>query len=132
MSTLATRLAGDGLVLSNSVTALEGARAAVLHAPDLFRLDVAVSGESMRVVVRNMRPGPIAYTDSGYAHPVVVQGDTATLARVRPGHHQLWFRLGEPGHVVEARVIIATLQAVDNGLVRITGQATVRRCESCR
>lgn len=119
-------------MLSNSVTAFEGARVAVLHAQGLFRLDVALDGDSMRVVVRNMSPGPIAYTDSGYAQPVVMQGEAATLARVRPGHHQLRFRLAGPGHIVEARVIIATLRPVDDGFVRITGQATVLRCESWR
>lgn len=125
-----TRLADDGLVLSNSVTAFEGARAAVLHAPGLFRLDVAVSGESMRLVVRNMSPGPIAYADRGYDQPVVLQGDTATLRRMRPGHHQLTFRLLGPGRLVEARVIIATLRPVADGLVRVTGQVMVMSCES--
>jgi hypothetical protein len=114
-------------VLSNSVDAFEGARAAVLHAPGLFRLDVTLIPDSMRVVVRNMSAGPLTCSDEGYGRPVAVQGDTATIAALHPGHHQTTFTLGEPGDAVEVRVILATLRLRDRGMVRISGQATVRR-----
>jgi hypothetical protein len=87
-----------------------------------------VIGDSMRVVVRNMSPGPLECADDdGYSHPVAVQGQSATVAGLRPGHHQVTFTLGEVGDAVAVRVILATLRLVDQGLVRITGQATVRR-----
>jgi len=99
----------------------------VLHAPGLFRLDVTMIPDSMRVVVRNMSAGPLACSDEGYARPVVAQGSTAALAQLHPGHHQSTFTLGEPGDAVEVRVILATLRLAERGMVRITGQATVRR-----
>jgi hypothetical protein len=98
----------------------------VLHAPGLFRLDVTTIPDSMRVVVRNMSPGPIHCSDDGYGRPVLVHGETAALAALQPGHHQTTFTLGEPGDAVEVRVILATLRLSDRGMVRITGQAIVR------
>jgi hypothetical protein len=106
----------------------EGARAAVLHAPGLFRLDVTPMRDSMRVVVRNLSPGQLTCADAeGYGRPVVAQGATAALAPLRPGHHQSAFTLGEAGDAVEVRVILATLRLTDRGMVRVSGQATVRR-----
>lgn len=102
----------------------------MLHAPGLFRLDVTLIPDSMRVVVRNMSPGPLACTDEGYGRPVVAQGETATIAPLHPGHHQTTFTLGAPGDAVEVGVILATLRLADRGMVRITGQATLRRVAS--
>jgi hypothetical protein len=99
----------------------------VLHAPGLFRLDVTMIPDSMRVVLRNMSPGPIRCSDEGYGRPVVVSGNTAALAALHPGHHQTTFTLGDRGDAVEVRVILATLRMRERGMVRITGQATVRR-----
>jgi hypothetical protein len=99
----------------------------VLDAPGLFRLDVTLVPDSMRVVVRNTSGGPLACSDEGYGRPVLVQGETAALAPLHPGHHQTAFTLGEPGDTVEVRVILATLRLTDRGMVRVTGQATVRR-----
>jgi hypothetical protein len=114
-------------VLSNSVDAFEGARVAVLEAPGLFRLDVTMIPDSMRVVVRNMSTGALACSDDGYGRPVVAQGETATVAALHPGHHQTTFTLGEAGDAVEVCVILATLRLSEIGMVRVTGQATVRR-----
>ena len=99
----------------------------MLHAPGLFRVDVTMIPDSMRVVVRNMSGGPIRCSDEGYGRPVLVQGETAAIAALHPGHHQTTFTLGDPGDAVEVRVILATLRLADRGLVRVTGQATVRR-----
>jgi hypothetical protein len=99
----------------------------VVHAPGLFRLDLVVAGDSMRVLIRNHSSGALAYHDDGYAHPVLVHGDTATVAALRPAHHQVAFTLGEAGDAVEVRVVLATLRLPDRDTVRITAQAVVRR-----
>lgn len=115
-------------MLSDSVDAFEGARAAVLHAPGLFRIDVTPIRDSLRVVVRNLSPGTLSCSAAeGYGRPVIPQGSTAALAPLRPGHHQTTFTLGEDGDAVEVRVMLATLRLSDRGMVRVTGQATVRR-----
>jgi hypothetical protein len=100
----------------------------VLHAPGLFRLDVTPIRDSMRVIVRNLSAGKLTCSDAdGYGRPIEAQGPTAALAPLRPGHHQSTFTLGTGDDAVEVRVILATLRLSDRGMVRVTGQATVRR-----
>jgi hypothetical protein len=100
---------------------------AVLHAEGLFRLDVVVVPDNVRVLVRNLSPGPLAFESDGYPRPVEVQGDDLSELSLRPGHHQVAFTLGEAGDAVDVRIVLATLRALDRGTVQITGQAVVRR-----
>ena len=82
----------------------------------------------MRVVVRNLSPGTLRCSPAeGYGRPVVAQASTTALAPFRPGHHQTTFTLGDGADAVEVRVILATLRLIDRGMVRVSGQATVRR-----
>jgi hypothetical protein len=127
VTAIATPLADDGLVVSNVVEAFEGARAAVLHAEGLFRLDVVVVPDNVRVVVRNLSPGPLAFAPDGYPRAVEVQGDDPAELALRPGHHQVAFTLGEDGDAVDVRVVLGTLRALVRGTVQITGQAIVTR-----
>ncbi|HEY5142998.1 MAG TPA: hypothetical protein VII98_05810 [Solirubrobacteraceae bacterium] len=127
MSTLTARLPGDALVLSNAVEAFEGARVAVLRAPGLFRLDVALVPDNVRVIVRNLSRGALAFESEGYPRPVIVQDDELEALQLRPGHHQVTFTLGEGDDAVAVRVVLATLRALDRGTVQVTGQAIVRR-----
>jgi len=108
--------------VSNAVEAFEGARVAVLHAEGLFRLDVAVVPDNVRVVIRNLSGRTLTFEPDGYPRPVVVQGDAHGELALRPGHHQVAFSLGP----TEVRVVLSTLRAVERGTVRITGQAIVR------
>ncbi len=127
MTTLSTRLPGDGLVLSHAVEAFEGARVAVLHAPGLFRLDVVIVPDNVRVIVRNLSPGTLVFDSEGYPRPVIVLDDELETLQLRPGHHQLTFTLGEEDDAVEVRVVLATLRVLERGTVQVTGQAIVRR-----
>ena len=108
--------------MSDTVEAFEGARVAVLTAPDLFRLDAVITPDSVRVIVRNMSGLPLAFRPDGYPRPVHVQGGDLGELALRPGHHQLAFTLGE----TEVRVVLATLRALERGTVQVTGQAIVR------
>ncbi len=99
----------------------------MLHAEGLFRLDVVVVPDNVRVVVRNLSPGALTFTPDGYPRPVVVQGDGLGELALRPGHHQVAFTLGEPDDGVDVRVVLATLRALKHGTVQITAQAIVRR-----
>jgi hypothetical protein len=128
LSTLATEIP-DGVVVSGGIRAHEGARVAVLHVDGLFRLDAVVVPDNLRLIVRNMSGAEMTFEPDGYPRPVLMQGDDIGKLALRPGHHQLAFTLGDPGadgHV-EARVVLATLRALEDGTVRITAQATVRR-----
>ena len=114
---------GDGAVLSRSIEIDEGARAALIHVPDLFRLDVAAHDDTIRTVVRNLSDGALTMESTGYAGPVAVQGE---LDRHRPGRHDVRFRLDEPGGAVEVSVLLATLRDGERGVIRFTAHAAVR------
>jgi hypothetical protein len=105
----------------------EGARAAVLHAPGLFRLDLMLEHDNARVTVRNLSESPMDYRSDGYSHPIEAQGDETLTPALSHGHHQVSFTLGERGDAVSVAVVLATLRMLDRGIVRVTGQATVRR-----
>ncbi len=112
MTTLTARLPGDGLALSNAVEAFEGARVAVLHAPGLFRLDVVIVPDNVRVIVRNLSSGALAFDSEGYPRPVILLDDELETLQLRPGHHQLTFTLGEQDDAVDVRVVLATLRVL--------------------
>lgn len=116
-----TELPSGDLLVSGAIEAHEGARAAVLDVPDLFRLDVLALRDSLRIVVRNRTDLPLRFEPDGYPRPVIHQGDVAELP-ARPGHHEATVTFGD---VLEARVVIATLRDGERGTVQITGQAVV-------
>jgi hypothetical protein len=110
------------------VDVFEGARAAVLHAEGLFRLDVLVVPDSLRILVRNLCGAELSFEPSGYPRAVVVQGDLGELA-LRPGHHQMTFWLGDRAAkgAVQVDVTLATLRMAAQGSVRVTAQALVHK-----
>jgi hypothetical protein len=116
------------VLLSRSIDVFEGARAAVLDAEGMFRLDVLIVPDSLRILVRNLCGAELSFEPSGYPRPVVVQGDLGELA-LRPGHHEMTFRLGGPQAegAVQADVTIATLRMAEQGIVRVTAQAFVHK-----
>ncbi|HEX4009087.1 MAG TPA: hypothetical protein VHX62_03730 [Solirubrobacteraceae bacterium] len=115
-----------GLVLSASKELEPGARAMLLLADGLFRLDVLVSGDSLQTFVRNLSPGPLA-----------IEGDAATsdgtsttfgdVTPFAPGRADLGFTLGAGADRVRAQVTLATLRFPERGLMRISAQAVVRQ-----
>lgn len=127
---LASQLPDGGIVLSGSAEVFEGARAALVYADGLFRLDAVVVPDSLRMLVRNATGLALTFKPDGYPRPVVVQGDVE--GGPLPGHHQITFTLGDPDASGAVRVdaTIATLRFPDRGLVRLTAQAVVRRAEA--
>ncbi len=77
--------------------------------------------------MRNRSPGALAIHSEGYPRPVIAPGDGLDELRLRPGHHQLRFTLGEGADAVAVSVVLATLRALERGTVQLTAQAIVRR-----
>ena len=128
---LASQLPDGGVVLSGSVSVFEGARAAVLQADGLFRLDVVVVPDSLRILVRNLSGAQLRFEPDGYPRPVAVQGTGLAERALKPGHHEVSFRLGDSGakQAVEVRVTLATLRGQD-GVVRVTAHAVARAAQA--
>lgn len=115
-----------GLVLSGSKEIEPGARAMLLLAEGLFRLDVVVSDDTIRTVVRNLSPGELEVADPvdpGRPHGIAV-GEALAY---QPSSSGLEFSLGARGDRVEVAVRMATLRFNDRGTVQITAQAIVRQ-----
>ena len=69
---LSSPLAGGGLALSAAKPIEEGARAALLLAPGLFRLDVCPREDTLKLQVRNLSGGPCAWSEG--TQPLLVLG----------------------------------------------------------
>jgi hypothetical protein len=129
---MARQLAGElpsqegssGLVLSGSKELEPGTRAMLLLAEGLFRLDILASGDTLRVIVRNLSAGALemeggAQSDQGAN---IALGDACAY---EPARSSIAFVLGSGHDRVEARVLIGTLRVPHRGTIRITAQAIV-------
>jgi hypothetical protein len=115
-----------GLVLSISKELEPGARAMLLLASGLFRLDVAIGPDTMRTVVRNLSSGELEIkSHSGYGQP----GSLASIEAeaYRPSSSGLSFALGRDHHRVTVDVLIGLLRFFDRGTVQVTAQARIRQ-----
>jgi hypothetical protein len=117
---------GRGLVLSASKDLEPGARAMLLLAEDLFRLDVLVVGDSLQTFVRNLTSAELAFRSDmgGESGGTVTLGDAAAYA---PGRADLGFTLGSGEDRILTKATIATLRFADRGTIRVSAQAIVRR-----
>jgi hypothetical protein len=124
VSAICTPLPQGGQVLSNVLTLDDGARAALLHVPGLFRLDVCPQQDTLRTVLRNLTlpQQPVSDEDSGGDVPVVIQGDGLQALGPRPAHLTLGFTLA--GNRVE--IVVATRQDAASGRTTFTAQASLR------
>ena len=113
-----------GLVLSGSKEIEPGARAMLLRADGLFRLDVRIRGDALQTVVRNLTDWPLdIHGDAGE-----LTGATTAfgeIARYAPGRADLGFSLGSGRDLLTARVTIATLRFAERGTIRVSAQAVV-------
>ncbi|HET9101854.1 MAG TPA: hypothetical protein VFN55_00765 [Solirubrobacteraceae bacterium] len=103
-----------------------GMRAMVLIADGLFRLDVAVIGDSLRTVLRNLSPGAVTRAPpcgGGVEDGSGVSGDAAAL---EPAIARMAFTLGEGSDAVDVSVSVALLSFRERGTVRLTSRAAVR------
>lgn len=78
---LASALAGGGLVLSAHKLVEEGARALVLIAPGLFRLDVKTSADTLQVATRSLHPES-AGTWAPEEHPPARYGEPSAQVEI--------------------------------------------------
>jgi hypothetical protein len=101
-----------------------GARAMLLLATGLFRLDVSISGDTLRSIVRNLSPGQLSMSGRGGDPPAAFGcGDVAAYA---PGQAKVEFALGEGEDRVEVEALIGTLKPPGRGVLRVSAQAIVR------
>jgi hypothetical protein len=115
-----------GLVLSGSKRLEPGARAMLVLAEGLFRLDIVVSEDTIRTVVRNLSSGTLeSHIDHDAAGPIGIT--TAEAAPYMPGRTRLDFTLGERADRVTVEVLIATLRFAEQGTVQVTAQAIIRQ-----
>jgi hypothetical protein len=116
---------GRALLLSASKDIEPGARAMLLHADGLFRLDVLIRGDSLQTFVRNLTEGPLdIHGDVGAAGVgTITLGDAAAYA---PGRADLDFTLGSGKDSVLTKVTISTLRFADRGTIRVSAQGIVR------
>ena len=113
-----------GLLLSASKEIEPGARATLLLAEGLFRLDVLIQGDSLQTFIRNFSTGPLEIQgDAGSLGGISAASDAA--AAYSPGRADLGFTLGTVSDQVLVRVTIATLNFADRGVVRVSAQAIV-------
>jgi hypothetical protein len=110
-------------VLSASKELEPGARAMILAAKDLFRLDVVLSGDTLRTVVRNLSAGELSLDTPSEAPESFGFGEVAVY---EPGVASLSFSLGSGRDRVSVNATIAILRFAARGTVRVTAQAIVR------
>jgi hypothetical protein len=113
-------------VISASKELEPGARAMLILAEGLFRLDVVVQGDTLRTVVRNLSPGEAQMSDSPGGAPGISIG-AGEIAAYEPGHAGISFALGEGVDRVAVETTIATLRFAERGTIRVTAQAIIRQ-----
>ena len=112
---LSSPLAGGGLALSHAKAIEEGARAALLLAPGLFRLDVCPREDTLKIQVRNLSGGACAWTEGG--QPLVL------LAFDGPAISAHALRIDVDGR--SAKVLISATRDTARGRMHFVAQAVV-------
>jgi len=117
---------GVGLSLSASKEVEPGARAMLLLAENLFRLDATVTGDTIRTNVRNLSSGKLEMAGGNASAPGthLVIGDAG---RYEPARVDVKFALGGGDDRVEVKVMIGVLRFAERGTVRLTAQAILRQ-----
>ena len=111
-------------MLSASRELETGFRAAILLADDLFRLDVAVAGDTLRTVVRNLSGGEMIM--DGQREPSGYGIALGEVAHREPCHTGLSFTVDGADGRVEVKVTLMTLRLAERGTTRVTAQALLR------
>jgi hypothetical protein len=113
-------------VISATKQLEHGARAMLLLAEGLFRLDVAISDDTLRVIVRNLSAAELDL-EGGKGGDLGVAVDFGNAAVYEPRRSAMALRLGRGEDQIVALISIATLRFAHRGTVRATAQAVVRR-----
>ena len=124
---IVSELPGSGAVqISASVEVEEGARAMMIFAEHLFRLDVVPSGDMVRLIVRALGETPVVFAPTaGWGRTEVhVHGDVE-IALSPASRFDARIAAGNRDGPELARVIIATVRLMERGTVRFSAQAIV-------
>ena len=117
---------GPTLVLSGSKEVEPGARAALLLADGLFRLDVLVQGDALQTFVRNFSAGELELRG-----PQSMSGggtsSCGAAPALSPGRADMGFALGTGADRLLVRVTLGTLRLAERGTVRVSALAIARR-----
>lgn len=102
-----------------------GTRAMLLYAEGLFRLDVTLQADTLRIIVRNLSSGAMETRSplGGYPGEHLLWGEAFAYG---PSHATIAFTLGERPDRVDVKADIATLHFHDRGTIRVSAQAIVR------
>jgi hypothetical protein len=115
-----------GVVLSESKEIELGARAMLLLAENLFRLDVTLTGDALRTTVRNLSGAELEIEEGlhGETQPHLAYGDVTSY---QPGQGRVRFVLDGDRDRVAVDVTIGVLRFSERGRARITAQAVIRQ-----
>lgn len=108
-------LPGGGLAVSCAKPVEEGARAALLLAPGLFRLDACPREDTLKLQVRNLSDGPCRWSEGGRPLVLAVSDGPGVSA------HTLWIDAGGR----HADVLISATRDVQRGIIHFVAQAEV-------
>lgn len=112
---LRSQLPGGVIALSCSKSIEEGARAALLLAPGLFRLDITPREDTLQIQVRNLSAGECGWTDGG--QPLVA------LAFDGPAISAHTLLIDVDGR--HANVLVTATRDPERGVMRFVAQAAV-------
>jgi hypothetical protein len=123
---LVSEIAPGRLLLSSSRELERGSRAALFHAPRLFRFDVISEGDALRTVVRNLSRGRLTIDTRHHIEPGtnIVQGDAGIY---EPAQATIGFTLRTASERIHVEVTIGTLLLAELGVVRVTAQAVLEQ-----
>ena len=114
-----------GSVLSCTKDLEPGARAMLLLAEDLFRLDTMIVGDALQTFIRNLTGGELSIAGE-VGQPRVATTTLGEAARYAPGRADLRFEVGPEEARIVTEVTIATLRFPERGLIRVSAQGIVR------
>jgi hypothetical protein len=120
---LASGLAGGGLALSCHKLIEDGARAMILIAPGLFRLDVRPVEDTLQVMTRSLHATPARW---GTEEAPVTQYGKKAEDTPEPYRVEFSYYLDIAPEAILARIMLASTVDRDRGLTHFVAQAVVR------
>jgi hypothetical protein len=91
----------------------------------LFRLDVVISEDTIRTVVRNLSAGELTLGEPGdRGRPVGIGFGEAPA--YRPSSSRIQFSLRKGDDLASVDMLLGLLRFDERGTVRVTAQATIR------
>jgi hypothetical protein len=101
-----------------------GFRTILAFAEGLFRIDVALDGDTLRTVVRNLSRGELRTRRSGEPAAALGFGE---FEAYQPGQARLEFEIDDGEGAVDVDATIGTLRYPERGIVKVSAQVITRR-----